>query len=131
MEIGVQKAEELVRRELGRGEEELGGILGAVQRGEMPRQEAEERARKLRGYGVWWGGEAAYAPGKVEVTAVRELAGGLCEISAVCEMHYLSSHWAAEEGGPPQDSLPPRKAEVVVVVDRGLEAVEFRFRWRG
>jgi hypothetical protein len=132
MRITEEVIEKLIRRELEKGQKELVELFTAAQEGRITWDEWRDKTKALQGYGVWWGLESSCSLGKVEVKEVKELGGGLYEISATCYMHYMSGHIVWEEGGEPEEhATKPKKAAVKmrVKVNDAPEAEEFDFRW--
>jgi hypothetical protein len=132
MQITEEVIERLIRRELEKGQKELVELYNAAMKGEITWDEFRKKSKALQGYGVWWGSESSYSLGKVEVKEVKELGGGLYEISATCYMHYMSGHIVWDEGGEPEEyAMKPYKASVKikVKVDDAPEVEEFDFRW--
>ncbi len=128
-EITEEVIEKLIHHELEKGEKEFMELFKAAEMGEITQEEFRNKSRALRGYGVWWGSESSYSLGKVEVNYVRKLEETRYEISATCDMYYVSSHVYWEENGIPDYAKKPKKAAVKIRVNNALEVEEFIFQW--
>jgi hypothetical protein len=116
----------LIEQELNKSEEEGMQLFGAYSNGIISQEEYENRLKTLRGYGVWWGAEAACSLHQAEINHTKRLENGLYEISATCDMVLTSSHRTYGFDGTEEWHS---KAMVIMKIDNALAVKEFDFQW--
>jgi len=126
--------EELISRELRKGEDEYIELTKAYINGVIPETEYKKRMlNQPRGYKVWFGGEVSYGLEKVEVNSIRKSAEGIYEITTTCDLLRESSHhyYDTEVYGSYENYIKKftSKARIKIKVTESQEVLEFDFQW--
>lgn len=129
-----EAVEDLIRRELRRGEEEWAELHRACAQGSI--SEAEYRQRALhppRGYGVWFGGEVSHTVEAIAIESATGVAEGATDVVAMCDLLRESSHhhYDPAVAGSYEDYVKKwsRKARIEMRVAASGEVLSFAFAW--